>query len=874
MRRFLGLLLLGSLLVAENSQAQTTSQPTITYQGQIHSNGSMLSDGPHRLALTLYSDADGTVEVWRDELTAVIRNGVFSVELGSNKALPESALLPAGLWLGVRVDGSEELRPLTKLGSSLHALTIADGSITADKIAADYVASVSINGKKISGRGQDKGNARGLDLKLVGSDDIDISYDEASGVVSLKARDASSGGRNEVLNQNTYVKGTLKVNKAVELNAESGDTKVNGDVTLGTTSSNTIVFNGSAASDLKMDGFTVDGPDSVIIGSASDNGILAFRSAGGGTLTLQADALMSTDGILTLPSIEGEQVLMMASADGDMIPPTESSSVGTEDQPYATMYSGSYMLRDTSDTHEGVTMGTGCPENDPNCEEAFVMSSGPSQPMMFVSSDGTVQPGSNTATLGSSATPYMTTYTGSVSLRDTSDTHEGVVMGTGCPEDDPNCEEAFVMSSGPSQPMMFVSNDGTVQPGTTLATLGSATTPYMSTFTGSVSLRDTSDTHEGVTMGTGCPEDDPNCEEGFVMSSGPSQPMMFVSNDGTVQPGTSTAMMGTPTSPYMSTHTGSLALRDTSDTHEGYTLEMGCPEDDPNCNEQVFKISTLEAPASLLTLSKLGDLALPGTVYVRETTSDSDPLAVATKSYVDSEVEDGWKLGGNIVDSEGASVGTLDEQPFSLMTDGFERLTVQANGDIVTGSHLFLNGTLTASSNVIIQSALSVTNAASFGNELSINGGGHSNTGLAIWGPGTVGLGDMHYSRFVSPVMSSDLTYVLPATLPEQGAVLTAQSVSGSISTLTWDQPTLRSSATADLPSIGAHSSHVQTFTVETGGSEGTVHISPAQELPDGLIISQCRIDSDGHVDVKYYNATASAIDVGSISWLITVTPH
>ncbi|MBS1903440.1 MAG: hypothetical protein JSS75_07045 [Bacteroidetes bacterium] len=187
------LLVVAAMLFAGTVNAQTpatsaVASPTITYQGVLNSsNGQHVPDGDYAITTTLYVDPNGSNFIWRDSYTAHVQGGVFSVQLGSgSSALPKLSMLDKQLWLGVTVGSGEELRPLTPLASVPYALNVADNSITAKKLATDYVGSISVNGTTIT----TKGGA----LNLRSGDGIDLKYDDMTNSLSVGISGASGIG--------------------------------------------------------------------------------------------------------------------------------------------------------------------------------------------------------------------------------------------------------------------------------------------------------------------------------------------------------------------------------------------------------------------------------------------------------------------------------------------------------------------------------------------------------------------------------------------------------------------------------------------------------------------------------------------------------
>lgn len=160
---------------------------TISYQGMITDNEKAALDGVHRITVTLYADENGTTPIWTESYSQTIANGIFNVALGGagTTPLPEPSKMDRPIWVGTRVDGGAELRPLSQLSSTPYAMNVADKSITSNKMATDYVGSISVNGEKIS--------AKGSDVNFVAGNGIQMTVDPATNTVLLQPGDARDG---------------------------------------------------------------------------------------------------------------------------------------------------------------------------------------------------------------------------------------------------------------------------------------------------------------------------------------------------------------------------------------------------------------------------------------------------------------------------------------------------------------------------------------------------------------------------------------------------------------------------------------------------------------------------------------------------------
>ncbi len=139
-----------SLRIGAQTIPNSSDVPTIlSYQGQITGTGGQTVNGTHHITATLYTDHFGNNSLWQGEYDAAITNGIFNILLGSGKSkLPEITEMNRSLWVGIRVDGGEELKPLTQLSAAPYALNVPDKSITAAKLADDLLLG-SIKGPQI-----------------------------------------------------------------------------------------------------------------------------------------------------------------------------------------------------------------------------------------------------------------------------------------------------------------------------------------------------------------------------------------------------------------------------------------------------------------------------------------------------------------------------------------------------------------------------------------------------------------------------------------------------------------------------------------------------------------------------------------------------
>ncbi|MDP4289369.1 MAG: hypothetical protein Q8922_15755, partial [Bacteroidota bacterium] len=162
-------------------RAQTTGASTtpriISYQGVLdNADGTPVNDGNYAITVRLYADKDGTNEVWRDTYTVPVTGGVFNLALGGGQLpIPDAKAMDKELWLSTQIGEGPEMRPLSQLSASAYALNVPDNSITANKIAANYVGSLSVNGQPVSTKG---GN-----VNFTASGGVSLNFDPVTNAI-------------------------------------------------------------------------------------------------------------------------------------------------------------------------------------------------------------------------------------------------------------------------------------------------------------------------------------------------------------------------------------------------------------------------------------------------------------------------------------------------------------------------------------------------------------------------------------------------------------------------------------------------------------------------------------------------------------------
>ena len=146
------LLVVGGLLWATSAGALPFRAPalagdsttTISYQGRLaDSAGDPVTTGPDGIGMEfrLYNTDTGGSPLWEERHTTVhVEDGLFHVLLGNLDPIPVSLLANnSTLWLGITVGSDSEMEPREQIASVPYAMiasTVADGSITEDKLAS------------------------------------------------------------------------------------------------------------------------------------------------------------------------------------------------------------------------------------------------------------------------------------------------------------------------------------------------------------------------------------------------------------------------------------------------------------------------------------------------------------------------------------------------------------------------------------------------------------------------------------------------------------------------------------------------------------------------------------------------------------------
>lgn len=140
-----------TVLGAQRSLAQSIDNASrlVSYQGEIRSRSGMPLSGEHTITTTLYTDPNGKRSVWSGNYQQAIADGIFTILLGSGDyPIPADLDMSKPMWIGVRIDNGEEMKPYSRLTGAAYAMAVPDKSITKDKLSDDVLQSIRHIGKQ------------------------------------------------------------------------------------------------------------------------------------------------------------------------------------------------------------------------------------------------------------------------------------------------------------------------------------------------------------------------------------------------------------------------------------------------------------------------------------------------------------------------------------------------------------------------------------------------------------------------------------------------------------------------------------------------------------------------------------------------------
>jgi len=152
MKRFVffsafALMLYALIASAQTPEKSAEAPQAMSYQGFLtNANGAALADGNYAVTFKLYESVAGGTPLWSETQAVAVSKGMFNAAIGrvSRLNLP----FDKTYWLGIAVGSETEMTPrieLTAVAYSMHARSIADNSVSTDKILDKAVTPAKLN---------------------------------------------------------------------------------------------------------------------------------------------------------------------------------------------------------------------------------------------------------------------------------------------------------------------------------------------------------------------------------------------------------------------------------------------------------------------------------------------------------------------------------------------------------------------------------------------------------------------------------------------------------------------------------------------------------------------------------------------------------
>ena len=172
----------------------------ISYQGVLRDAAGNLIAGSHTLRIAIYDAPTGGASLYDETFTVTPTDGIFSVLIGSSSDIPSSLAFDRPYFIGMAVDGGDELSPRTALTSAPYALSAASALLTlpySGTAASDSVA-FAVNASGTGGAGRftisnENNSAPALQVLNLGSAAGVISTANGNGLWGITSSISSAG---------------------------------------------------------------------------------------------------------------------------------------------------------------------------------------------------------------------------------------------------------------------------------------------------------------------------------------------------------------------------------------------------------------------------------------------------------------------------------------------------------------------------------------------------------------------------------------------------------------------------------------------------------------------------------------------------------
>jgi fibronectin-binding autotransporter adhesin len=194
-------------------EASAATSSTLNFQGRLsNSAGNVVSDGTYSMEFNLYNASAGGTTQWTETQGAVtVKNGYFSVQLGSATSFPGTVDWSQEQWLTMNVNGDGEMSPRLKLTAVPYAFragqadSLTNGSGTLG--ASDILQKAPVTIQSFSS------TLAGLRLNQTGSGGLIQLQGDGSDVFTVDKLGAATLGSSITLgNTSTTIPGTIRWN--------------------------------------------------------------------------------------------------------------------------------------------------------------------------------------------------------------------------------------------------------------------------------------------------------------------------------------------------------------------------------------------------------------------------------------------------------------------------------------------------------------------------------------------------------------------------------------------------------------------------------------------------------------------------------------
>ena len=371
---FLGLFVFSYTRVHTPLRVEAATADTINFQARLYnSSGNKVTDGNYSIAFTLYDAISNGNTLWSETQASVsVKNGYFSVPLGSVTAFSGSIDWSQDKWLTMNVNSDGEMNPRIKLTATPYAfqagqadsLTTSGGTVSGDSLVQlSPSSSQAVNSALAALRINQTGTGLLAQLQGNGSDVFTVSK---TGAITSAALNCSANANGGALTANASGQivcsdddggtvSTTTLNDAYASDADGADTVI--DLT-GADDSLIIRNPSNLGTDsgyvFGIEQLSTGAVDGLRINSAGSGSLAVFdtTSASGDGLSVDVASSSSTQFVFSATSGNGSIQGLYVRADGRV-------GIGTSSPQESLDVAGGIKFGNTSNANAGTLRWTG-----------------------------------------------------------------------------------------------------------------------------------------------------------------------------------------------------------------------------------------------------------------------------------------------------------------------------------------------------------------------------------------------------------------------------------------------------------------------------------------------------------------------------------